>query len=149
MWNLCGMSSSVPTAWGNLLLRDNVPMLIRWWVPFPIRHSANSTDKHSLSHGSFRNTSSTWEAALLPFYISISLLFLSLKCSPGDADTTTLSNLWYWAAASLQQCTASLPNAAKCLALSRKNMGSCRAWAAKKVCADPWIGIKTKLQQGQ
>lgn len=46
----------------------------------------------------------------------------------------------YWAPASLQQCTASLPNAAKCLTLWRKNMWSCRAWAGKKVCADPWMG---------
>lgn len=138
------MSSSVPTAWGNLLLKDNVPMLIRWSVPLPIRHSAKSTDKHSLSYGSFRNASSTWEAALLPFWATFQYSCYS-SVSSAVLEMLTASPLptpWYWAPASLQQCTASPPNAAKCLALSRKNMWSCRAWAAKRVCADPWMGIR-------
>lgn len=138
------MSSSVPTAWGNLLLKDNVPMLIRWSVPLPIRHSANSTDKHSLSYGSFRNASSTWEAALLPFWATFQYSCYS-SVSSAVLEMLTASPLptpWYWAPASLQQCAASPPNAAKCLALSRKNMWSCRAWAAKRVCADPWMGIR-------
>lgn len=144
MWSLCRMSSSVPTAWGNLLLKDNVPMLIRWSVPLPIRHSANSTDKHSLSSCSFRNASATWEAALLPSWATFQYSCYSLVSSAALEMLTppSLPTPLCWAPASLQQCTASLPNAARCLALLRKNMWSCRAWAAKKACADPWMDIR-------
>lgn len=129
--------------------RITVPMLIRWSVPLPIRHSAGSTDKHSLSYGSFRNASSTWEAALLPFwatfqhscYSSVSSAVLEMLTLP------PLPTPRYWAPASLQHCTASPPNAAKCFALSRKNMWSCRAGAAKKVCAGPWTGIRLSYRR--
>lgn len=69
--NPCGMNSSVPTAWGNLLLEDNVPMLIRWSLSLPIRHSANSPDKHFLSYCSSRTASSSREAALLPLWATL------------------------------------------------------------------------------
>lgn len=79
----------------------------------------------------------TWEAALLPFDISIFLLFLSLKCSPGDADTTTTPHS---VVLSISQPAAMHCQPSKCCQMScpfEKNVGSCRAWAAKKVCADP------------
>lgn len=76
-WNLCGTKSSMPIAWGNLLLKDNMPMLIRRSVSLPIRHPANSTDKHLLSFRSSRNASSTWEAALLCFWATFQYSYYS------------------------------------------------------------------------
>lgn len=147
MRNLFGMSSSVPTAWGNPLLKDNVPMLIRWSVPLPIRHPANSTDKHSLSSDSFRNASTTCEAALLPFWATFQYSCYSSASSAALEMLTPppLPSPWHWAPASLQPCTASLPNAARYLALLRKNIWSCRAWAAKKRVCWSLNGYKTKL----
>lgn len=106
-WNLCRMNSSVPTAWGNLLLKDTMPMLIRWSDSSPIRHSASSTDEHSVFYHSSRNASSTLKQLCFLSAPHFSIL------------TIPYSQAQFWRCRTLQQCW--VPTVLQCCTVTHTN----------------------------